>query len=80
MIAAECLTMIALQSEISGHLVWPWAFAADLNSHASYAANFAHSLLDRNSWYILIWLLPLGLMRIRKFPREWVASAAVARG
>ena len=78
MIAAECVTVIALQSAISGHLVWPWVFAASLNSNANYAANFGRSLLDRSSWYILIWLLPLGLVRIRKFPREWVASAAVA--
>jgi hypothetical protein len=78
MIAAECATVVILQSVISGHLVWPWGFAAGLNSHANYAANLMHSLLDRSSWYILIWLLPLGLVRIRSFPREWVASAAVA--
>jgi hypothetical protein len=78
MIVAECATVIILQSVISGHLVWPWGFAADLNSHTNYAANLMHSLLDRSSWYILIWLLPLGLVRIRSFPREWVASAAVA--
>ena len=78
MAVAECAAVIALQSAISGHWVWPWAFAADLNSHENYAANLGHSLFDRSSWYILIWLLPLGLVRIRKFPREWVASAAVA--
>src|ERR1700690_83006 len=33
MIAAECATVIALQSAISGHLVWPWSFAAGLDSH-----------------------------------------------
>jgi len=78
MIAAECATVIILQSVISGHLVWPWGFAAGLNSHTNYAANLMHSLLDRSSWYILVWLLPLGLVRIRSFPREWVAAAAVA--
>jgi hypothetical protein len=78
MVIAECATVIALQSTISDHLVWPWAFAAGLNSHANYTANLLRSLLDRSSWYILIWLLPLGLVRIRNFPREWVASASVA--
>ncbi len=80
MIAAECATVIALQSIIDGHLASPWDFAAGLNSHSNYFANLGRSLLDRNSWYILIWLLPLGLVRIRKFPREWVASAAIACG
>jgi hypothetical protein len=78
MIVAECAAVIALQSVISGHLVWPLAFASSLNSHGNYAANLMHSLADRSSWYILIWLFPLGLVRIRKFPRQWVTAAAVA--
>jgi hypothetical protein len=78
MIVAEFATVIVLQSAISGYLVWPWDFASSLNSHGNYAANFLHSLRDRSSWYILIWLLPLGLIRIREFPRPWVAAAAVA--
>jgi len=78
MIAAEIIAVITLQSMISQHLVWPWNFVFALNSHANYAANFLHSLLDRSSLYILIWLLPLGLMRIRELPRPWVAAAAVA--
>ncbi len=77
-IAAECVAVIALQSVISRHLVWPWDFASSLNSHGNYTANLFHSLADRSSWYILIWLLPLGLVRIREFPRQWVAAAAVA--
>jgi hypothetical protein len=78
MFAAEMITVIVLQSGISQHLVWPWDFASSLNSHGNYAANFVHSLIDRSSWYILIWLLPLGLLRIRELPRPWVAAAAVA--
>jgi hypothetical protein len=78
MIVSEFATVIVLQSVISGHLAWPWDFASNLNSHGNYTANFLHSLLDRNSWYVLIWLLPLGLIRIREFPRPWVAAAAVA--
>lgn len=78
MTVAECATVFAVQSVITGQLAWLWIFAADLNSHANYAANLMHSLLDRSSWYILIWLLPLGLVRIRSFPREWFAAAAAA--
>jgi uncharacterized membrane protein len=78
MIVAEFATVIVLQSVISRHLIWPWGFASSLNSHGNYAASFFHSLADRNSWYVLIWLLPLGLIRIREFPRPWVAAAAVA--
>jgi hypothetical protein len=74
----ELATITLLQSSILGHLIWPWSFAAGLNSHSSHAMNFMVSLVDKDSWYILIWLLPLGLVRIRQFPRAWVWASATA--
>lgn len=78
MILAEMAAVTTLQSSISGHLIWPWSFALGLNSHSNYASNFVAWLTDRNSWYILLWLLPLGLLRIRRFPRKWVMASAAA--
>ena len=78
MIALEFAAVIVLQSVISGHLVWPWDFALSLNTHTNYAVNFVHSFLNRSSWYIVIWLLPLGLVRIREFPRPWGMAAGLA--
>jgi hypothetical protein len=75
----ELLTVTILQSSITGQLVWPWNFAAGLNSHSSHSMTLLVSLVDKDSWYVLIWLLPLGLVRIKQFPRPWVwASAAAA--
>jgi len=78
MIALEFAAVIVLQSVISGHLVWPWDFALSLNTHTNYVVNFVHSFLNRSSWYIVIWLLPLGLVRIREFPRPWRMAAGLA--
>lgn len=78
MTAAEVITIIALQSYISGHMVWPWSFFSSMRSPANPAMNFLHSLYDRNSWYVLIWLLPLGALGLRRMPRSWVAASAAA--
>lgn len=78
MAAAEVLTIIALQSCISGHLVWPWKFFSSMHSPSNPAANFLHSLYDRNSWYVLIWLLPLGIAGLKRMPRSWIAASAAA--
>jgi hypothetical protein len=78
LVVAELAAIVALQSTVLGRLVWPWNFAAGLNSHSNHAMNFLASLSDKDSWYILIWVLPLGLMRIRRFPRPWIWAAAVA--
>ena len=78
MAIVELATITVLQSSISGHLIWPWSFAIGLNSHSNYATTFVTSLVDKDSWYILIWLLPLGLLRIRQFPHPWVWASATA--
>ena len=74
LIIVEILTLFFLQSSISGQVIWPWDFLRNMNSQTGYGSNLIHSLVDRNSWYILIWLLPLGLAGIRPFPRPWKAA------
>jgi len=78
MVVAEAVTLMVLQSAISGHTVWPWNFALSMNSPTNYGINLAHSFTDRNSWYILLWLLPLGLAGMKRLPRPWIAAAGMA--
>ncbi len=75
MVAVEILTILVLQSVISGRTIWPWDFALALNSPTSFGTNLLHSIVDRNSWYVLVWLAPLGLAAIKQFPQEWIAAA-----
>jgi hypothetical protein len=77
MVFAEIATLVGLQSILSGHIVWPWNFALSMNSPTNYGTNLAHSLSDRNSWYILLWLLPLGLAGIKRLPRPWLIAAGM---
>jgi hypothetical protein len=78
MVVVEAITLTVLQSAIAAHMVWPWSFALDMSSRTNYATNLLHSLVDRNSWYILVWLLPLGMAGIRRFPRAWRWSIGMA--
>jgi hypothetical protein len=75
MTVAEVATISVLQSSISGHPVWPWNYALSMSSPMNYGTNLLHSIIDRNSWYILIWLLPLGVAGIKPFPHPWKAAA-----
>lgn len=52
-----------------------WSFVASMNSPTGHLPNLWHSLIDRNSWYILVWLLPLGIMGRREMPHEWKTGA-----
>lgn len=75
-VATEIATFVVVHSMVAGHAGSLWSFAVSMNSPTGYLANLWHSLIDRNSWYILIWLLPLGLARWRRIPREWTAAAS----
>ena len=72
MALAGLATVTVLQSVMSGRLIWPWSFAAAMDSGSHYAANLVSSLLDRNFWYIFAWLLPLGVWRLRRLSPAWV--------
>jgi len=74
--AVELTTLVFLQSAISRHWVSPWSFGCSMQSPTGLGENLWHSIIDRNSWYILIWLLPLGLAGRKRLPQEWRAAAA----
>lgn len=74
---AEVATFAILHRAVSGHAVAPWTAAASMESPTGYLSNLWNSLVDRNSWYILMWLLPLGLAGMKRMPREWRAAAAI---
>jgi hypothetical protein len=76
MAISALVTMTLVESAVVGHAVWPWEFAVAINSRSDYAANFVRSLLDRNFWYIFVWLLPLGVWQLRRLPRTWVVATA----
>lgn len=63
---------------VGGRFESPVAFAESLRGNANYLAHFASSLWDRNLWYVFVWLLPLGIPRLKRFPKGWLIPAAAA--
>src|SRR3989339_1886156 len=69
------VTVMAIQSLISGHLVLPWAIIASEKGSQNLLAGIISSLSNKNLWYIFIWLLPLGLVKLRYFPKPLVYAS-----
>jgi hypothetical protein len=69
------ITVIAIQSLISGHLVLPWAIIASEKGSQNLLAGIISCLSNKNLWYIFIWLLPLGLVKLRYFPKPLVYAS-----
>ena len=71
-------TVTLVMSTVAGGLVWPWQYAAFVHDPTGFLTGLRKCIFNHGFWYIFIWLLPLGLVRLRRLPRPWVLAAAVA--
>jgi hypothetical protein len=82
MVVTGLFTVVAVRSLISGHLVGPWTIIAAEKGSRTFLSGVISSLADRRFWYVFGWLLPLGTVKLRYFPRPLVyasvGAAAVA--
>ncbi len=71
--------VMGIHSRVVGHLQWPWQMAQELNAGTNPLVSLWKILSDQNFWYVFAWLLPLGVWRLKGFPKPWIlASAATA--
>jgi hypothetical protein len=79
---ASFAAVISLQWWITGRFASPIDFAATLHGDHEYAHHFSSALRDRSLWYIFLWLLPLSIPNLKRFPKSWLipvgAAAAMA--
>ena len=72
-------TVMAVHSAVAGQVRWPWNIAAQARAQVNFFVALWHCLTDRSFWYVFGWLVPLGIWRLKYFPKPWlVASIAAA--
>ena len=69
-------TITVLHWSLTGEVGSPFAFAVSLRGNHHYLRQFFSALFDRNSLYVFGWLLPLGIPRLNRFPKSWLAPVA----
>jgi hypothetical protein len=74
---AGIASLSAVLTRTNGYLLFPWTYAGMLKSSLASPTTAAAALKDLNFWYVLAWLLPLGLCRLKHLPREWVMSSFI---
>jgi hypothetical protein len=75
---AAVVTITVLQSALAGHVVWPWEFAVSVQPGVGHLRALLDNTLDRNIGLMAMWLLPLGLPRLRLLPKAWIAASGAA--
>lgn len=74
---AGAASLTAALTFTNGHLLFPWTYAGILRSSVASTATALAVLKDLNFWYVFAWLLPLGLFRLKRLPREWVMASFI---
>ncbi len=76
-LTSHCMALIAIATVAKGW-IWPWQLAAYLHGGVGPLAGLRECLFNHTFWYVFIWLLPLGILRLRRLPRPWVMASGVA--
>jgi hypothetical protein len=74
--AVAILSAFAVQSAITGRPIWPWAFAGSMFAPTGHLQAVVENIFDRNLLYGFAWLLPVGALRLRRFPCQWTLGCA----
>lgn len=71
---AGTATLVLVYRAVEGRYVPPWTMAGWYNE-GSYFSNIRALLVELRFWYPFVWLVPVGIWRIRRLPRPWVAAS-----
>ncbi|MEP6819346.1 MAG: hypothetical protein ABJA18_07410 [bacterium] len=67
-------TVMAVHSTVSGQFKWPWQIAGQARAPVNFFVALWHCLTERSFWYVFGWLIPLGVWRLKFFPKPWLAA------
>jgi len=68
---------VGIRAAVVGQFRWPWQFADQLKNEVGFFAALRRCFTQSSFWYVFGWLLPLGSIRLKAFPKSWVEAAAV---
>jgi hypothetical protein len=69
------ITVSTVHSLLADQLRWPWQIADQARSPVNFFVALWHCVTERSFWFVFGWLLPLGIWRLKFFPRPWRAAA-----
>jgi hypothetical protein len=71
------LTMLVTRLALFRRIIWPWEIGSVMNSGTNPLMAFVHCFSEPSFWYVLGWLISLGIWRLKVFPRPWVMASVV---
>jgi hypothetical protein len=72
---AGLATVMTIHSAVAGQLRWPWEIASQARAPVNFLLALWNCLTEHSFWYVFGWLIPLGIWRLKFFPRPWLVAA-----
>jgi len=73
-------TVMAVHSAVAGQLKSPWNIAGQARAPVNFFVALWSCLTERSFWYVFGWLIPLGIWRLKYFPKPWLVASIVTSG
>jgi hypothetical protein len=70
-------TVSTVHSLVAGELRLPWQIAGQAQAPENFFVALWHCVSERSFWYVFGWLLPLGICRLKYFPKPWLIASLV---
>lgn len=70
-------TVTAVHTAVSGEIKWPWQIAGQARAPVNFFVALWKCVTERSFWYVFGWLLPLGIWRLKYFPKPWLAASTI---
>jgi hypothetical protein len=78
LVAAQMVAVEVVHVGVTGHLVPPWHLSSPTEALIMTRQPFPGMAMLREMIYSFVWLLPLGIPRLRDMPRVWIISTAAS--
>jgi hypothetical protein len=76
MAVSSSLALIILMATLSKQTIFGFAMAErEAAANISFWASLAHCFVNHECAYVFAWILPLGISRLRHFPKTWIIAS-----
>jgi hypothetical protein len=78
LLIAQAATLMLIRAGLTGEFLLPWQLVTSSRMFSDLGEAFSRTVFNREVLYSFGWLLPLGLLRLRRLPGVWIVASVAS--
>lgn len=78
LLTAQAATLVIVRAALTGSVLMPWQLVTSYRMFFGLGDAFSRTLFNREILYSFGWVLPLGLLQLRRLPSVWIVASAAS--